>query len=940
MATTANSQTAAQILAGGKNAGGEALSAKQQESLKKQAAQQPIATPAKTITPTTTTPVATAVKSATVTPSVPTKVETSKNLATTQATPPPTNSTQPGAPAASPAVDSNNPLSDSPEYQIQQALNKPVLDYYQNQKMIEGQKLVDMQNLLDSQSAQDTLMVNDQLRSIQTSTTDNLTLIQQQKEAELALQDETRKTRTSDAVQAREDASLEFDRAIQEQQTNVLQQEAQARTSLGLTGGFGSQARIDTISTAVQKGNDMVSKLQIAKAKLSTDFGKQVDSIERDYSKGVQDVMFNYDKALISLKKDASDQIMAVKKQALLTKQQKDEQYLKVKDEFFDKLSAIEGQTATLMAQTNKDTYSSIIQAHKDELERAQKEQENQWNRATKLIDMYGGVNGAVLAEKMLGLDEGTLPRMQTTDEVKQQLEFMQFQSDQMYKMAGLEMDRQKLKLQQDQFAWDTGEYVPGSYDQYSTAPNGGTIGSKALDTDWSKVSSTLRGNCVLFARSVVPDFPSVGVSNTSKKVNADGKRKAINSKVPVPGSIAIMPERGFYGHVAYVESVNDDGTIVLVDANDPSGNGVIGSVQTLAAGGKGVGGVPGVRRKVVDPKKNQIEGYYVGKGAMTEPNNNPNYDKSELLNGQNDTQKYEQVNAGVRALTNLGGMLGKYGAPLKVLGNAFDSTLGTQPAGQPNLNNMMPSNSQNAGQMTAKDAELAAIRSGAIKAGDLQSKEMRRLKNSDPQGYIDQLNAMSEGVSGKNASKDFTQANQLYNRYDATGKEIRTLDQGFAVTNNFNINTKNPYDDQALIFSFMKVLDPGSVVREGEFKTAQNNASLLQSIGANWQNAVNGQGMLLPAQRQKILDTMKQIYQQKMIQYSDLTNQYAAAGAKLGFDDPSMFLDYTPDYFKQKMAGGSSGSTVKVKGPDGKLYLMSQADAQQALSEGGKIVN
>jgi Spy/CpxP family protein refolding chaperone len=195
-----------------------------------------------------------------------------------------------------------------------------------------------------------------------------------------------------------------------------------------------------------------------------------------------------------------------------------------------------------------------------------------------------------------------------------------------------------------------------------------------------------------------------------------------------------------------------------------------------------------------------------------------------------------------------------------------------------------------------------------------------------------------------KDQSKDFTQANQLYNRYDSTGKEIRTLDQGNAITKSFNVKTQNPYDDQALIFSFMKVLDPGSVVREGEFKTAQNNSSLLNSIGANWQNAMTGTGMLLPEQRQKILDSMNNLYKQKMSQYSDLTNQYASAGAKLGFDDPSLFLDYTPEYFSKNSSNVSSstgmgGSTVRVQAPDGSIYEVDQSDLQAALNEGGKQI-
>lgn len=47
--------------------------------------------------------------------------------------------------------------------------------------------------------------------------------------------------------------------------------------------------------------------------------------------------------------------------------------------------------------------------------------------------------------------------------------------------------------------------------------------------------------------------------------------------------------------------------------------------------------------------------------------------------------------------------------------------------------------------------------------------------------------------------------------------------------------------DDLALIFSFMKVLDPGSVVREGEFANAQNTGGIPDRIRNAYNNALRG---------------------------------------------------------------------------------------------------
>lgn len=47
--------------------------------------------------------------------------------------------------------------------------------------------------------------------------------------------------------------------------------------------------------------------------------------------------------------------------------------------------------------------------------------------------------------------------------------------------------------------------------------------------------------------------------------------------------------------------------------------------------------------------------------------------------------------------------------------------------------------------------------------------------------------------------------------------------------------------DDLALIFSYMKMLDPGSVVREGEFANAQNTAGIPERIVNAYNNALRG---------------------------------------------------------------------------------------------------
>ncbi|CAM4320914.1 lytic transglycosylase domain-containing protein [Stenotrophomonas indicatrix] len=87
--------------------------------------------------------------------------------------------------------------------------------------------------------------------------------------------------------------------------------------------------------------------------------------------------------------------------------------------------------------------------------------------------------------------------------------------------------------------------------------------------------------------------------------------------------------------------------------------------------------------------------------------------------------------------------------------------------------------------------------------------------------------------------------------------------------------------NDLALIFSYMRMLDPASVVREGEFATAQNAAGVPDQIRNAYNKAVNGE-RLNPEQRTGFVSSAKGLRDQAQQQidgyreqYSDLAKEY-----------------------------------------------------------------
>ena len=90
---------------------------------------------------------------------------------------------------------------------------------------------------------------------------------------------------------------------------------------------------------------------------------------------------------------------------------------------------------------------------------------------------------------------------------------------------------------------------------------------------------------------------------------------------------------------------------------------------------------------------------------------------------------------------------------------------------------------------------------------------------------------------------------------------------------------------DVSLIFAFMKILDPGSVVREGEFATAQNAGGIPDRIRAQYNAAVDGQ-RLAPAQRNDFLNQAKNLArsQQQMFE-GQLLPFYSNIAQQRGYD-------------------------------------------------------
>ena len=116
-----------------------------------------------------------------------------------------------------------------------------------------------------------------------------------------------------------------------------------------------------------------------------------------------------------------------------------------------------------------------------------------------------------------------------------------------------------------------------------------------------------------------------------------------------------------------------------------------------------------------------------------------------------------------------------------------------------------------------------------------------------------------------------------------------------------FAVERGDHMSDAAMIFYFMKTLDPTSVVRESEFKTVQDAVSFMTRAGEagipipskalQIYQSFTGQGRLTPDQRGQILAVSRNAFAAKQERADQIMRGYESQAEKYGLDPIEMGL-------------------------------------------------
>lgn len=131
-----------------------------------------------------------------------------------------------------------------------------------------------------------------------------------------------------------------------------------------------------------------------------------------------------------------------------------------------------------------------------------------------------------------------------------------------------------------------------------------------------------------------------------------------------------------------------------------------------------------------------------------------------------------------------------------------------------------------------------------------------------------------------------------LRGEFDAKTKDFGLVRDAFSKITKV-ADDPSPAGDISLIFSYMKMLDPGSTVREGEYATAQNAGSIPNTVWARYNKAVAGE-TLTPPQREDFVSQASNIYESQLGQYNNDYERYTALARGYSVKPENVVYDRT----------------------------------------------
>ena len=144
---------------------------------------------------------------------------------------------------------------------------------------------------------------------------------------------------------------------------------------------------------------------------------------------------------------------------------------------------------------------------------------------------------------------------------------------------------------------------------------------------------------------------------------------------------------------------------------------------------------------------------------------------------------------------------------------------------------------------------------------------------------------------------KAFERADKLRDEYNTLTKDFRTVQDAYS---KIRSTSDTGAGDMSLLYSYVKLLDPGSVVRESEFATAAASGSYGERVQGAVQRILTGQR--LPATlRDAFKSEADSIYLAQKSGADRMKENYTDLAGRYGIDPKDVIQDYSTDAKKRR---------------------------------------
>jgi hypothetical protein len=196
------------------------------------------------------------------------------------------------------------------------------------------------------------------------------------------------------------------------------------------------------------------------------------------------------------------------------------------------------------------------------------------------------------------------------------------------------------------------------------------------------------------------------------------------------------------------------------------------------------------------------------------------------------------------------------------------------------------------AGDMAGIREAINGVKSFAVQTGKLKAPaDTSFTLGKDQKRFDAQGNVIAEVGSTTDKAKVSESEQKLRKEFSGLSKEFALQNAAFGRVQ-ASANNPSAAGDLALIFNYMKILDPGSTVREGEFATAQNSAGVPKRIRAKFNQVVNGE-RLDPDQRADFFDRAKSLYSEAVRQHDSLRSEFGGIASRAGLEPENVLIDF-----------------------------------------------